>query len=43
MNRKTALMLAPDIARLIHFIRDQRVILDSDLAAIYGVPAKRLN
>jgi len=36
-------MLAPDIGRLIHVIRDQRVILDSDLAAIYGVPTKRLN
>ena len=24
-------------------IRDQKVVLDSDLAAIYGVPAKRLN
>ena len=27
----------------IHLIRGRRVMLDSDLAAIYGVTAKRLN
>jgi hypothetical protein len=27
----------------IHFIRGQRVMLDSDLAAVYGVTTKRLN
>jgi hypothetical protein len=26
-----------------HAIRGQRVVLDSDLAALYGVPTKRLN
>ena len=31
------------IAPLIHEIRDERVILDSDLAVIYGVPVKALN
>ena len=31
------------IAPLIHEIRGQRVILDSDLARIYGVPVKALN
>lgn len=31
------------IAPLIHEIRGERVILDSDLAAIYGVPVKALN
>jgi len=31
------------IEPLIRTIRDQKVILDSDLASIYGVPAKRLN
>jgi hypothetical protein len=41
--RKTELMLAPDVARLIHFVRDQRVILDADLAGLYDVPTKRLN
>src|SRR5574340_847648 len=43
MNPKTSLILGPDISRLIHCIRDQRVILDSDLASIYGVPTYRLN
>src|SRR5437764_14469777 len=31
------------IAPLIHEIRGERVILDADLAAIYGVTTKRLN
>ncbi|MGZ8842953.1 MAG: ORF6N domain-containing protein [Pyrinomonadaceae bacterium] len=31
------------IAPLIHQLRGERVILDSDLARIYGVPAKALN
>ena len=39
----TELMLAPDLARLIHSVRDQRVILDADLAGLYGVPTRRLN
>ena len=43
MSTQTALTLAPDIARLIHIVRDQRVILDSDLAAVYGAPTYRLN
>ena len=29
--------------RTIRVIRDRRVLLDSDLAALYGVPVKRLN
>ncbi len=28
---------------LIHLVRGQRVLLDEDLARIYGVPAKRIN
>lgn len=32
-----------DITSLIHVIRDQKVILDSDLAKLYGVENKRLN
>ena len=32
-----------NILTLIHAIRDQRVILASDLAKLYGVQAKRLN
>ena len=43
MISKTELMLAPDVVRLIHSVRDQRVILDADLAGLYGVPTKRLN
>ena len=34
---------APDITSLIHSIRDQRVILDADLARIYGVETLRFN
>lgn len=38
-------MTAPtsDIAPYIRTLRGQRVILDHDLAALYGVPTKRLN
>ena len=32
-----------DLERSILLIRGQKVILDSDLALIYGVPTKRLN
>ena len=32
-----------DVARLVHSVRNQRIILDADLAGLYGVPAKRLN
>ena len=31
------------ITPLIRVIRGQKVILDSDLAQIYGVPTRRLN
>jgi hypothetical protein len=31
------------LARRIYLIRGQRVMIDSDLAALYGVPTKRLN
>jgi hypothetical protein len=34
---------AESIERLIHTVRHQRVILDSDLAALYGVTTQRLN
>lgn len=43
MNSKVEMVTAGDITRLIRSIRDQRVILDNDLAAVYGVPTKRLN
>ena len=32
-----------NVESAIHLIRGQRVMLDSDLAAIYGVTTKRLN
>jgi len=43
MNHRTETVAAPDIAPLIYSLRDQRVILDSDLARIYQVPTKVLN
>jgi len=43
MKSETPLIFAPDISRLICNIRGQRVILDSDLAAIDGVRTKALN
>ena len=43
MTSQTKLIVAPDIASLIHSIRDQRVILDADLARIYGVETFRFN
>lgn len=35
--------LSEHIERCIYIIRNQRVMLDSDLAAFYGIPTKRLN
>src|SRR6266852_4110715 len=43
MNSQTDLMLAPDIAHLIYSVRGQRVILDADLARLYGVETFRFN
>jgi len=43
MNYPTKLVPVGNVTRLIRCIRDQRVILDNDLAAIYQVPTKRLN
>ncbi len=43
MNTKLELIPAPDIARLIYEVRNQRVILDSDLACLYGVQTRALN
>jgi hypothetical protein len=40
MNPQSA---SPDVLPFIHVIRGQRVILDSDLARLYGVPTKHLN
>ena len=41
--KESAPALVPDVARAILTIRGQKVILDADLAASYGVPTKALN
>ncbi|MBP9686317.1 MAG: ORF6N domain-containing protein [Candidatus Doudnabacteria bacterium] len=43
MSNKTQIILADTIDSKILFIRGQKVILDSDLAYLYGVTTKRLN
>ena len=43
MNPKKNSTALESVEPLIQMIRGERVILDSDLAAIYGVPTKRLN
>jgi hypothetical protein len=44
MAEETALTIpAERIQQCIHLIRRQKVMLDKDLAALYGVPTKRLN
>ena len=39
----TKLISAERIEGIIHIVRGQREMLDSDLAELYGVPTKRLN
>ena len=43
MRRQTRATISVDIPAVILLVRGQRVILDADLAKIYGVPTKRLN
>ena len=43
MTDETELILVDQSEPLIHEIRDQKVMLDSDLAVLYGVPTKVLN
>ncbi len=43
MTDQTALMPIEHIAQSILILRGQRVLLDGDLAALYGVTTKRLN
>jgi hypothetical protein len=38
-----SLLLLPRIENQILLIRGQKVMIDADLAALYGVPTKRLN
>jgi len=40
---KTAIILTKRVGSKILLLRNQRVILDMDLAELYGVPVKRLN
>src|SRR5437868_5259380 len=40
MNRTRT---APEIQHRIYLIRDQKVMLDTDLAEVYGIATKRLN
>ena len=40
---KTAIILAKRVTSRILILRNQKVILDTDLAELYGVPVKRLN
>jgi hypothetical protein len=40
---KTAIILAKRVTSKILIFRNQKVILDTDLAELYGVPVKRLN
>ena len=41
-SKRTNLEIVP-VEELIRLVRGQRVILDADLAHVYGVPTKRLN
>ncbi len=43
MTDATKLILVDQIEPLIHEIRGQKVVFDSGLAALYGVPTKVLN
>ncbi len=43
MKEKAQVHPIPDINTLIFTVRDQRVMVDADLARIYGVPARVLN
>jgi hypothetical protein len=43
MNTRHANLEIEPVESLIRLIRGRRVILDSDLARVYGVPTKRLN
>ena len=42
-RQRDALIVIDQIEPLILTIRDQKVLLDRDLAVLYGVPTKRLN
>lgn len=43
MKRQNPILLLENIRPLIHTVRNQQIMLDSDLAEIYGVELRRLN
>ena len=43
MPKSSNKLTADQLGRFIYEIRGKRVILDSDLAVLYGVPTKRLD
>ena len=43
MKKTIPALILPDIDKIILTVRDQKVILDTDLAGIYGVPTFRFN
>jgi len=43
MNEDITALALKDITSMVHFIRGQRVLLDSDLAYLYGVETKNIN
>jgi hypothetical protein len=42
-KRRSSIAVLEPVEPLLHELRGERVILDSDLARLYGVPTKRLN
>jgi hypothetical protein len=43
MSKKPELAATTNLANQIHVVRGQRVLLDADLAALYGVTTSALN
>jgi hypothetical protein len=43
MSKKSELLIQERITKAIYLIRDQKVMMDSELAEMYGVETKRLN
>jgi hypothetical protein len=43
MSRATSLLPLETITQCILLLRGQKVLLDADLAVLYGVPTKRFN
>jgi predicted XRE-type DNA-binding protein len=43
MNNNSELIIQTRITKSIYLIRNQKVLLDSELAELYGVETKRIN